>query len=170
MRWKALALFLVAFFAVPAIAGKVATDWYVNMKFSFSVAYPKGIFVPQGESADGGGQKFLSGDGNALVSVYGYDAPANQTLTSVYGETLLLIQKEDSAWKVTHKSFKNDAFVVKGTNGERNFLKKVVYKPARKQFVSFEAIYPASKGAYYDPLVSTMSNSLKMLQGPATPR
>jgi len=36
--------------------------------------------------------------------------------------------------------------------------------------VSFEAIYPASKSAYYEPMISTMSNSLKILQGPGIAR
>ncbi len=172
MRWKTLSasLLLLSLPLFAAAAGKIATEWYVNMKFAFSVAYPKEVFIPQGESADGGGQKFLSRDGRAIASAYGYAAPLNQTLAAAYGEALLSIGKEDPGRKVTHKSFKGDAFVIKGTDGERNFLKKVVYKPVERQFVSFEAVYPASKGAYYDPLVSTMANSLKTLQGPPVPR
>jgi hypothetical protein len=172
MRWKTLSagLLLLSLPLFTAAAGRVAIEWYVNMKFAFSVAYPGEVFIPQGEAADGGGQKFLSRDGRAVVSAYGYAAPPNHTLAAAYGETLLSIGKEDPRRKVTYKSFKGDAFVIKGTDGERNFLKKVVYKPVEKQFVSFEAVYPASKGAYYDPLVSTMANSLKTLPGPAVPR
>ena len=168
MRWKSLpmALFLLSMSVVPAISGKLAYEWYVNVRFAYSIAYPGEIFMPQEEAANGGGRKFLSRDGKAVASVYGYDAPENHTLTTVYNETLSRIKKEDPGWKVTHKSLKDNIFVVRGTNDVMSFRKKVVYKSAERQFVSFEAIYPASKSAYYDPVVSTMADSLKMLQGP----
>lgn len=172
MRWKTLSaiLLLLSLPLLAAASGRVAAEWYVNMKFAFSIAYPKDVFIPQGEASGGGGQKFLSRDGRATASAYGYPAPLNHTLATAYGEALLSIGKEDPNRKVTLKSFRGDFFVIKGTDGERNFLKKVVYKPVEKQFVSFEAVYPASKGAYYDPLVSTMADSLKTLQGPPVPR
>jgi hypothetical protein len=43
---------------------------YVNARFGFECDYP-GMFVPQGESDNGDGQKFKSKDGKATVSAYG---------------------------------------------------------------------------------------------------
>ncbi len=170
MRSKTLfvGIFLLSASAVSAIAGRMVIDWYVNVRFAYSIAYPRETFIPQGEAANAGGKKFISRDGKALASVYGYDAPGNHTLTTVYNETLSSLKKEDPGWKVTYKSFKNDTFVIKGANDVNRFLKKVVYKPTQRQFVSFEAIYPASKSAYYEPMISTMSNSLKMLEARAS--
>ncbi len=80
------------------------------------------------------------------------------------------IERDGSGWKFSQKSLKNDTFLLVGENDLKKFHKKVVYVPARKRFVSFEAIYLKSKASKYDPLVGTMSNSLKMLQGPDTGR
>ena len=170
MKTKILAtsLLLLAACVVSAAAARVAVEWYVNMKFSYSIAYPKEILFPQGEDANASGQKFASGDGKVVTSVYGYDAPANSTLRSVYAETLMNIEKEGSGWQVTQKSLKNDMFILAGENDLRKFHKKVVHVPAKKRFVSFEAVYLKSKAAQYDSVISTMSNSLKMLQGPDT--
>ena len=162
----AAAFLALAASACPAIAARQGPQWYVNMKYAYSVSWPEGVFLPQPEAPDGSGRKFLSRDGKAVASVYGYDGLPNQTLTTVYNETLLGIAKEGPGWKVTHKSIRGDSFILQGTNGESKFYKKVMHKPRERQFVSFESIYPSSRSGYYDPLVSSMSGSLKMLQAP----
>ncbi len=165
MKIHAAALLLLVASVMSAAAASMAIKWYVNMKFSYSIAYPVEILIPQGEDANATGQKFVSRDGKAVASVYGYDAPANSTLRSVYNETLLNIENDGSGWKFSQKLLKNNMFILAGENDKRKFHKRVVHMPTEKRFVSFEAVYLKSKSASYDTVITTMSNSLKMLQG-----
>jgi hypothetical protein len=157
------ALFLLVASAVSAAAPVAASEWYVNMKYGFSVAYQREIFLPQGESADGRGQKFRSGDGKAIVSAYGQDATGNSTLVSFFNETLLDLSK-GGGWKVTHKSIKGDTFILQGTNGAASFYKKVVFKQRARQFVIFEAVCDAAGSKSYESVISSMAGSIKILQ------
>ena len=159
----ALLLVLLLPTAVAAqTAAKPETDWYVNMKYGFSVEYQKKLFFPQRGKTDGNGQNFHSQDGKAIVSVHGYDGKEHLNLTSVYNETLLNLGKE--GWKIAHKSIKGDTFILRGANGAAIFYKKVVYKQQSRQFVNFEAVYDAKKSALYESAITSMAGSLKILQ------
>jgi len=67
MRWKTLfvGILLLSASAVSAVAGQMAIEWYVNVRFAYSIAYPSETFIPQGEAANAGGQMFISRDGKA---------------------------------------------------------------------------------------------------------
>ncbi|MCL1925620.1 MAG: hypothetical protein FWF95_00595 [Syntrophorhabdaceae bacterium] len=142
-------------------AAKTESEWYVNMKYGFSVEYQKKFFLPQGEKTDGSGQNFRSMDGKAIVSVYGYDANEYPSLTSVFNETLQNLSNE--GWKVVHKSIKGDTFILQGTRETVIFYKKIVYNNKSRQFVNFEAVYDATKSKFYETAISSMAGSLKML-------
>jgi len=165
----ALLLVLLLPTAVTAqTAAKAETDWYVNMKYGFSVEYQKNLFFPQGETADGNGQNFRSRDGKAIVSVHGYEGKEHLNLTSVYNETLLNLGNE--GWKIVHKSIRGDAFILRGTRGTILFYKKVVYKQKSQQFVNFEAVYDSTRSKLYESAISSMAGSLKILHVGGTRR
>ena len=142
-------------------AAQAPVDWYVNMKYGFSIAYQKGFFLPQGENPDGSGQNFRPKDGKAIASVYGRDGK-EASLTSVYNETLLKLPKDD--WKIAHKSIRGDAFIIRATKGPLVFYTKVIFdKQGSRNFVKFEAIHDASKGESFEQAVNSMADSIKLL-------
>ena len=165
MRNVFLAALLLAMFLPTVVAAQTAakteSEWYVNMKYSFSVEYQKKFFLPQGEKTDGSGQNFRSRDGKAIVSVYGYDGKEYPSLTSVFNETLQNLGNE--GWKIAYKSIKGDTFILQGARGSVIFYKKVVYNNKSRQFVNFEAVYDAEKSKFYESAISSMAGSLKTL-------
>jgi hypothetical protein len=44
---------------------------YINERYNYSILYPLDLLYPQGEAANGDGQKFLSKDGLVEMLVYG---------------------------------------------------------------------------------------------------
>ena len=165
MRKIFVAALFLALLLPAAVMAQTAvekeTDWYVNMKYGFSVEYQKKLFIPQGEAAGGSGQNFRSRDGKAIVSVYGYESKEYPNLTSVFNETLLNLGNE--GWKIAHKSIKGDTFILQGARGTVLFYKKVMYKQKSRQFVNFEAVYDAADRKLYESAISSMAGSLKTL-------
>jgi len=121
---------------------------YVNVRFKYAICYPKDLLVPQGESANSDGQKFLSNDGVELI-VYGTNNALNETLKERMSETQARLA--GATGKVTYKVQKANWFVLSGQNGQTVFYVKTL--SSHGQFKSFELTYDRSAAALYDPLV-----------------
>jgi hypothetical protein len=161
-----IGLLVLMFFAISANAGEVKYERYVNVRFAYSILYPNGILMPQGEADNGDGQQFVANDGKALMLVYGSNNSADDTLKSVYHEEVGMRNKGAAKVAFTYKAFKKNWFVVSGTVGDNIFYKKVIYKAKDDQFITFEITYHKSQRGIYDPIVSEISNSIKIPQGP----
>ena len=159
--FKAILLMALLLPVAAHAAAQAPVEWYVNMKYGFSIAYQKGFFLPQGEKADGSGQIFRSKDGKAIASVYGHEGKG-ASLTSVYNETLLKLPKD--GWKIAHKSIRGDAFIIRATKDTLVFYTKVMdNKQASRRLVKFEAIHDASRGESYEQAIYSMADSIKLL-------
>jgi opacity protein-like surface antigen len=123
---------------------------YVNVRFQYAICYPKDLLVPQGESANSDGQKYLSKDGGAELIVYGTNNALNETFRERLSETEARLA--GAAGKVTYKVQKANWFVVSGQNEQTIFYVKTL--SSHGQFKSFELTYERSAAALYDPLVS----------------
>jgi hypothetical protein len=122
---------------------------YVNVRFQYAICYPSDLLMPQGESANSDGQKFLSNDGVELI-VYGTNNALSETLRDRMSETADRLA--GAAGKVTYKVQKANWFVLSGQNGQTIFYVKTLF--SRGQFKSFELTYDRSQAAIYDSLVS----------------
>ncbi len=59
---------------------------YTNVRFQYSICYPEGLLVPQGESPNSDGQKFLAKDGAQLV-VFGRNNAIDESLRDALAST-----------------------------------------------------------------------------------
>jgi hypothetical protein len=125
---------------------------YTNVRFQYSLCYPDGLLVPQGESANSDGQKFLAGDGGQLI-VYGHNNVLNEPLRDAFAAAGSRLAGPSG--KVTYKVLRPDWFVVSGTNGATVFYAKTLY--SHGQFKSFELTYGAAAAAVYEPVIRRLA-------------
>ncbi|HET6418690.1 MAG TPA: hypothetical protein VFG19_00950 [Geobacteraceae bacterium] len=137
-------------------------DSYVNARFDYEISYPAGILVPQGEADNGDGQKFISGDGKTIMLAYGYNNSLDYTLKSLFHDETGK-NPANPKRKITYKLMKKNHFVLSGIDGSTIFYEKVVYKEDDDQFVHFEITYPKAQKQFYDPIVTEISKSIKIL-------
>jgi hypothetical protein len=131
---------------------------YRNSRFTYSISYPANLLYPQGESANGDGQRFLSKDGRAELIVWGSNNALNEKLRDVY-------ERETSAGAghpkriVTYKILQPGWFVVSGSEAGRIFYQKTMLKG--DVFKTFRAEYDESDKARFNPIVKRIEKSFK---------
>lgn len=99
---------------------RVTYRTYTNARYGFSIAYPFGILVPQGEPDNGDGQKFVSRDGSATLLAFG----SHRLDRSLQDE----FQTAQENRAVTYKVLKRDMFVVSGTENGKIFYQKTLLR------------------------------------------
>jgi hypothetical protein len=139
---------------IAAAASKQPIDphnWlkYVNVRFQYAICYPQHLLVPQGESENSDGQRFLSNEEDAQLVVYGTNNALNESLRQRLSDTQSRLA--GPAGKVTYKVQKANWFVVSGQSGESIFYAKTLF--SHGQFKSLELTYDRSSAALYDSLV-----------------
>jgi len=152
----ACAAVAIATSALPSVAQQPADPhtWmtYANVRFQYTICYPEDLMVPQGESENSDGQKFLANDGGQLI-VFGSNNALNEPLKNAFAATALRLA--GTSGKVTYKLLKPDWFVVSGQNGPTVFYAKRLY--SHGQFKSFELTYDGSAAAVYEPLIRRLA-------------
>jgi hypothetical protein len=127
-----------------------ARTWrtYTNVRFQYTVCYPDDLLVPQSESDNSDGQKFLAADGGQLI-VYGHYNALDESL----GDALAAVGSRlaGESGKVTYKVLKKNWFVVSGQNGATVFYAKALR--SHDQFKAFELTYGSSAAAIYEPVI-----------------
>jgi hypothetical protein len=133
---------------------------YTNGRFSYSISYPAGLLVPQGEADNGDGQKFLSRDGRAEMIVYGSNNALDQSLRDLYEEQL---HGDDGVGRtektVTYKVLRSDWFVVSGYEGGRIFYQKTIYRGGA--FKTFRIEYDKPLAGVFDNVTKRVAASFK---------
>ena len=131
---------------------------YSNARYQFSVSYPDGLLVPQGESDNGDGQKFLSPDGRAELRVFGF-YNLDGSLEDAYQAAQLYKKEESRNHQVTYKVLRKGWFVVSGKfDGRVFYLRTMLRGPVFKSLV-FE--YDESEKAIFDPATARISQSFR---------
>jgi len=129
-----------------------ARKTYTDVRFQYAICYPEDLLVPQGESDNSDGQKFLANDSGQLI-VFGSNNALNQPLKDNLATTASRLA--GASGKVTDKLLEPDWFVVSGQNGPIIFYANVFY--SRGQFKSFELTYNDSAAAVYEPLIRRLA-------------
>lgn len=132
---------------------------YYNPRFEYSVSYPVDVLYPQGVAANGDGQKFLSRDGRTIMLVYGQENVRNQTFAEFYREESRGGSSQHPNRIVTYNVFKNNWFVVSGTDGGRIFYQKTVFR--KDEFLTFSIEYDQSAKGTFDAITAVISRSFK---------
>ena len=136
--------------AVPALAQdpQIAYSQYVNVRFAFSVCYPKQVLLPQGESPNGDGQKFVSGDGQASASAFGANNALKQTLPQV-------LAQDAKGLTLTGKAVESDRFMFTGQTSD-NVLEIEETLARNQQFKTLNLRFPAAQAPTYRPIADRM--------------
>ncbi len=131
-----------------------ARTWrsYTNVRFQYHICYPDDLLVPQGESENSDGQKFLAADGGQLA-VWGSNNALDESLKDALATDESRLAGESG--KVTYKVLRKNWFVVSGQNGATVFYAKTVY--SHGQFKSFELTYSSSAAAVYEPVIRRLA-------------
>ena len=108
--------------------------------------------VPQGESPNSDGQKFVAKDGAQLI-VFGQYNALNEPLGALSASTAARLAGPSG--RVTYKVLKPHWFVVSGENAQTIFYAKTLY--SGDQFTSFELTYNHSAAAVYGPLIDRLN-------------
>jgi hypothetical protein len=125
---------------------------YTNVRFQYAICYPADLLVPQGESPNSDGQKFLAKDGAQLL-VFGRNNALDESLGDVLAHTKARLA--DTQGRVTYKVLKPNWFVISGQNDQTIFYAKTLY--SHDQFKSFELSYNRSTAAIYQPLIGRIA-------------
>jgi hypothetical protein len=134
---------------------RVSYRTYTNARFAYSVAYPVGILIPQGEAPNGDGQVFRSKDGHAEMRVFGRHNALDETLTSAYESA---IKGEDPGGRdVSYEVLKGSSFVVSGRQNGKIFYEKTMLKD--DIFKTFMIEYDESEKSVYDPITARIARS-----------
>ena len=131
---------------------------YHNARFDYSVSYPADLLIPQGESVNGDGQRFLSKDGRTELAVYGSYNSLDQTLNDV------LTQESERSPDhpnrvVTYKVLRGDWFVVSGIEDRRIFYQKTMLRGST--FKTFRIEYDESQKQTFDSIAAFIARSFK---------
>ena len=153
-----LPLVTVALFVVTPTLAQEEYETYYNSRFNYSISYPAQLFKPQGESANGDGQRFLSPDGRSELLVYGSNNALNDSLRQVYNEELSRNSKHPHR-TVSYRVIKADWFVVSGTDGDRVFYRKTFLKNG--VFKTFSIEYDKNQKDKLDSVTAKISASFK---------
>jgi hypothetical protein len=125
---------------------------YINVRFQYTICYPEDLMVPQGESPNNDGQKFLAKDGAQLL-VFGQNNALGESLKDALTDTESRLAGPFG--NVTYKVLKPNWFVLSGQNGQTVFYAKAHYN--LDQFKSFELTYNLSSAAVYEPLITRLA-------------
>jgi hypothetical protein len=122
---------------------------YSNARYAFSIAYPVGVLIPQGEPDNGDGQTFVSRNGRATMWAYG----ANSLDKSLQEE----FQSAQENIAVTYKVLQGNWFVVSGTKNGKIFYRKTLMR--NEVFKTFIIEYEEPERATYDPITARIARS-----------
>jgi len=146
------------------VAGpSLAQQWdrYVNPRFGTVLSIPPGYIVEM-ESDDADGRLYVSPNREESLLVWGSNL-VDQTLQQHFAA--LIADDESLGWKITYKARGDGWRVYSGTKAERIFYTKILAACRGKQAQHFKFEYAASKKTAFDPVVKSLSNSLKSRKG-----
>jgi hypothetical protein len=156
VNYKLLAAILIMSLSFLAQGQLPTYKTYSNARFGYSISYPSNLLTPQGESTNGDGQKFRSGDGSAELIVYGSNNALDRTLRGLYGEARTA---NDSNFKVTYEILKPNWFVVSGIDNGKVFYQKTLLKQG--VIKTFRMEYDEAVKQKWDPITTKIAQSFE---------
>ena len=152
LRLVLIVSFSVSTFGPTALSQTISYKTYANARFSYSISYPAGLLIPQGEAENGDGQIFRAKDGSAEMRVYGRYNVMNETLSKLYAD---LTREWGSG--VTYKVIRRNWFVVSAlVNGKIHYQKTMLRGDV---FKTFEIEYDSARRSTYDSVTARVAKS-----------
>ncbi len=126
---------------------------YTNVRFSYSICYPTGILIPQGESANGDGQQFLAQNGAAKVLVYGSNAVGETPQQELQLDENYYLNN-NSLSTITDQAINQTSFTFSGSSPSVAFYEKTLMQNG--QYKTFSIQYNQQAASIFAPIVSEM--------------
>ena len=97
-------------------------ETYDNDRFDYSISYPSNFLIPQGVSANGDGQRFVSRDNRVVMAAFGQHNAMEKSLSELFEAEM----KPNRT--ITYQVLKKKWFVVSGYEGDKVFYQKTMLK------------------------------------------
>ncbi len=142
----------------PPAAALAEHRWatYANPRFGTIADYPADLFTVQDPPPENGdGASFRTADGRAQLSIYGAYNVENDTPQSY-------VAKNDEFQSATYKRVTSEFYAVSGTSGTDIYYDRCNFPPHNDDVLNcLHATYPAAEKAFWDPIVTRISKSLR---------
>jgi hypothetical protein len=152
---KALLAAILMMLALPV----AAAEWghYENARFGFAVDIPPEFGNAQ-EALNGDGRIYASGDGRAVLRIYGgniVEADFEAALATAMGHA------ESDGWALSYQRVTPGWASYSGTRNGQILYARAIAACGGSQYASFELVYPAAEVRAYDPVVERLVRSLR---------
>jgi hypothetical protein len=138
-------------------AGQTRYRIYHNVRFEYSISYPADILIPQGEAANGDGQRFVSSDRRTEMIVYGSHNSLDETLRQRYEAEIGRTDNPNRT--VTYQVLRQSWFVVSGVENGKVFYQKTLLR--NDVFKTFRIEYDQSQKQTFDSITAKIAQSFK---------
>ncbi|KGP63815.1 hypothetical protein EP47_12345 [Legionella norrlandica] len=164
---KQIFLFLLLFLVTSiSFANEVSFSSYSNARYNYQLDYPL-FLIPQGESENGDGQKFIGNDAELIV--YGsffpiLDSQKNQNqfnLEEEFDYEKKRLKQEGFELDYTYFSLSKNIFVISGTSNTQVVYFKKIFVPSCGVHLYFWLYYPKTEKKQWDSWVTKASKSFK---------
>ncbi len=136
---------------------------YTNERFGTIAEVPRHLFELGDPPANGDGRALKSKDG-AQLSIFASYSPYVVTDTFEGYKKWLLDNEREEGRRVTYKAEGKNWIAFSGADGANIFYERVIEGCGAAH--TFSIVYPASKKALYDPIVTRVSRSLSCQNRP----
>ncbi len=166
LRVRAVVVVLAALFSAgPLSAGWMqGNDWerYRSALFGYSLLFPADVFKLQGESPNGQGQEFISGDGRAKLKVF---AVHNMEGIGLDQYRATIMRDFSGRDKVEYGPMGQSWFVLSGVHGGSIYYQKVMFSCGGRVINAFALTYPREQKRTYDGIVTGIEKSFRPASG-----
>lgn len=128
---------------------------YHNARFDYGISYPQQILTPQPESDNGDGRRFVSADGQVILTVYGAHNVLDTSIKDAW--RMQLDQRSASGCPASYQRAKDNWFVLSGVCQGTIYYQKTIL--ADEQFKSFRFEYPQKRKSEFDGVLKRIAQS-----------
>ena len=161
---RALAAFLMSgLHSAPAIAQQGGWNLYENARFGYRALYPD-FLIPEEESENGDGRKFVSSDGAVKLVVFAAHNAQNMSIDEYRGTLLKEFKGHDH---IGYGPRGNSWFVLSGLRGDSIYYEKVLFACGGRIINAFALTYPQDRKQAFDAIVTSIEKRFRGSSGQA---
>jgi hypothetical protein len=159
-RYLKRAIALAAAIVWPLDAALSSDEWVVhrNLRYGFSISYPRSAFAIEKISEAGDGQIFYAAALDARLLVGAIPNHDGYSPTS-YAE--YIASHSYSGYTISYRKIGSSWLALSGRDEKRIFYEKVQFSCGGRLLSSFAMIYPISSSAQVNPVIERIENSFR---------
>jgi len=145
--------------ADDAAAAKARFNNYTTVQhpgLGFSLAYPSGVFEPDGQLSSPLGQVFVSRDGKAKLLVGAFD---NGEAIGLDEYRSYILEQNYAGATIDYAPVKRRWFVLSGERNGTMFYERVSFTCGGRIINSWAMLYPSAERRFYDRVVEAVART-----------